>query len=881
MLQRILCFMAILLLKLRYKVKIHGIEEIKHLASRGGILFLPNHPSEMDPVVLFVYLYPIFGLAPIVADTFFDVPLIGFILKKIVKARGIPNLDLGGNDYTKMLAQRSLKDVALDLKKGANFLIYPAGKLKRSGLEEVGGASGVFQIVQESKEAKVVLIRTNGFWGSSFSRALTGTTPDLLKTFAHSFVVILANLIFFAPKRNISIELQEVKTDLREFKDKLPFNQYLEEWYNLPFKSSGEPLILVRQYFWSAKKPEMYQRVKETIDISTIDESIKNTIIEEIAKISKRDPKELSFETNLSKDLGLDSLDLVELIAFLDDKYEVKNIHPQDLNEVQDLIAALVRKDAKQELYNQKKAWPIEERLTPFLPEGQTIIDVFLQSCKLRGKFSALSDDIVGTITYDRLLISALLLSKKIQKLEGENIGILMPASAGALLLILAVLLANKKPVMLNWTLGSKNLKEVVEASSLKSIVTSLKFLQQARVMDLEGIDHLLVFLEKIKKNISAVDYLKAYFLGKKSIEGIKKSCGIDSLNKDDIAVYLFTSGTESKPKGVPLTHHNILSNLRDAFLVVNFAKEDVVYCFLPPFHSFGFSTTCIFPVLAGIPVAFSPDPTDGMKLAKGLKRYKITILCAAPTFLNTLFRYADLTSLKRIKKVVSGAEKASQSLYEKVESLTSAELLEGYGITECSPILTLNRPGDIHSGVGKPLPHVEVLIVDLSTFEPLKKGKEGLILVRGPNIFNGYLQKKLASPFINTLGKTWYNTADLGYMDENDNLILSGRLKRFVKIGGEMVNLVSIEEGINDYIKNHYQTLGDGPFAAVIAKEIEGQKPSLILYCLSNLDLHAVNQALREHGFSSLIKISEIKQLERLPFLGTGKINYRELQNL
>jgi acyl-CoA synthetase (AMP-forming)/AMP-acid ligase II/1-acyl-sn-glycerol-3-phosphate acyltransferase/acyl carrier protein len=879
MLRRMLCFMAIVILKLRYKITIEGLDNIKTKAKEGGILFLPNHPSMMDPVVLFVHLFASFQPSPLVADTFFDIPLIGYILKKVVRAKSIVDLDLGGNDFTKMLAIKSLDDIAKDLDLGKNFIIYPSGKLKRSALEEVGAASGVFQIIQESKKLSVVLIRTTGFWGSSFSRAQLGTTPDLLKAFAHGFKVILANGIFFTPKRSILIEMEVIEKDIHSFKNKLELNEYLDKWYNLPFSQSGEPLRLVREYFWSRKKPGRQLIKKEKIDLSNISETQKKIVIEEIARLAKKSTEEVSLSSNLARDLGFDSLDLVEIIAFLDDKYEVKNVYPQDLIDVSDVVACIGKKNVTTQDFCCHSVWKKEKRSNPLFPEGNTIIDVFLASCKLRGSQSALFDEITGVISYNQLLITTLLLAEKIKKLKGDNIGILMPASAASFMLVIATFFAKKKPVMLNWTLGSKNLQEVIEISNVQSIISSSKFLQQARVMDLRGVDENLFYLEKIKKEIGVIDFIKAYFFSKKSPESIKKIFCLGELLKEDIAVYLFTSGTESKPKAVPLTHENLLSNLRDASSIVTFDKEDVLYCFLPSFHSFGFSTTSLFPVLAGIRVAFSADPTDSVKLAKGLKRYAITVLCAAPTFLIPLLRYADKESLKKLKYVISGAEKAPRTLFETVENETRAQLLEGYGITECSPILTLNRPNEKSRGVGKVLPHVELLIVDLVHFQPLDKGKEGLILVRGPNIFSGYLQKDIKSTFIEVGGKLWYNTADLGFLTDDDHLILSGRLKRFVKMGGEMINLVSLEEAIAKIIQIENIESVKGPLFAIIALEKEGQRPILTLFTPLVLDHSTINAALKEQGFSSIVKINEIKKLDALPLLGSGKINYRALE--
>ena len=277
--------------------------------------------------------------------------------------------------------------------------------------------------------------------------------------------------------------------------------------------------------------------------------------------------------------------------------------------------------------------------------------------------------------------------------------------------------------------------------------------------------------------------------------------------------------------------------------------------------------------------MAFSADPTDSIKLAKGLKRYEITVLCAAPTFLMPLLRYADKENLEKLKYVISGAEKAPLALVEAVKNQTSTQLLEGYGITECSPILTLNRPNEKSRGVGKALPSVELLIVDLVNFQPLDKGKEGLILVRGPNIFNGYLQQDIHSPFIEVHGTRWYNTADLGFLSDDDHLILSGRLKRFVKMGGEMINLVSLEEAIAKIIQMENRESVQGPLFAIIALENEGQRPTLTLFTPLVLDLSMINEALKKQGFSSITKISEIKKIDTLPLLGSGKINYRALE--
>lgn len=876
---KFICFLSLLALKLRYKITVKGKENIAFLAKEGGVLFLPNHPSEMDPVILFCLLYPTFHLSPLVADNFLDLPIVGFILKKMVKAKGIPNLDFGGNDYTKMLADRSLREVGNEVGKGKNFLLYPSGKLKRGPFEEVGGASGTFQIIKESKNAKVVLVRTTGFWGSSFSCKLSGRSPDLIKTLMQGAKILLLNFIFFTPRRSLLIEFELPKKELTQFSSKVELNHYLTTWYNAPFLNQGEPLNLVRSYFWSKALPVISEVKKELIDPNDICPDVKETLFKEVARIAKVDVSTLTFETNLATDLSLDSLDLVELIAFLDDKYNVKNIEPRALSIVGDLLRVTLEKDQLNHSENSSNIWKASLREAPSFHPEDNIANTFIKTCKNRANEVAVGDESTGVLTYRKMLIASLLLSKELKKIDEDKVGILMPATVATSLLIFTLLLLGKKPVMLNWTLGSKNLREVVEASGIKNIITSRKFLYKARVMDLEDVDHLLLFLEDVKKNLSFFDKIGAFFKSLLSASLIIKMMRLNKLQADETALYLFTSGTESKPKGVPLTHKNILSNLQDAASLFSFYKEDVIFAFLPPFHSFGVSTTLFFPLLAGIKVVFYPDPTDGAKLAEMVVKWDVSVICGAPTFLNAIFRFLPSDGYQKLRMVVSGAEKAPQSLKDLLLDKNVA-FIEGYGITECSPILTIIRENESSVGVGKPLPSIELKIADLSGSTFLQANQEGLIVARGPNIFQGYLQKDLEDPFLMIEGKKWYNTKDLGYVDQEGNLILSGRLKRFVKIGGEMVNLVAIEEALNSSLEGLFpENFQNAPVLAVLAKEVEGEKTQLKLFITFHLQLETANQLLKNKGFASIIKISEIHQLPTLPLLGSGKVNFKELE--
>ena len=277
------------------------------------------------------------------------------------------------------------------------------------------------------------------------------------------------------------------------------------------------------------------------------------------------------------------------------------------------------------------------------------------------------------------------------------------------------------------------------------------------------------------------------------------KMFGIDKVKKSDPAVVLlFTSGTESMPKGVPLSQQNILSNLRAALKAVEAFSDDVIYGILPPFHSFGFTVSGILGLLSGVRVFYFPNPTDGTKLARNFARWHVTIMCGAPTFIKGMLKAATAEDIRTMRLCVTGAEKAPPELFKMLADLGKPGILmEGYGITECSPVLTMNPPDSDSKGVGKALPGIELCVVHPETEKLLPIGERGLILAKGPNVFNGYLNPGLSSPFATINGERWYKTGDLGYLDDKGFLTLSGRMKRFVKIGGEMVSLASLEEAL------------------------------------------------------------------------------------
>lgn len=887
---RLIGRICLALLSLRYTVEVRGLKNLtkERLYRKGGILFLPNHTAHIEPLLLFIYLWPKYRMRPVVIEYVYRQKLLRPLMR-LVGAIPIPNFDTSINQIKVKRAERSILEVANGLKEGKNFILYPSGRLKTSGKEILAGASGTHALLQECPDTNVVLIRTTGLWGSMFSRVIEGRTPDINQSFLRAFKTILCNCIFFSPRRKVLVEIMPAPEDFPRNVSRIEFNRYLEQWYNQYPDEKGvrhetEPLTLISYSCWRKHLPIPFKAARQKVvhtgaEIST---ETREKVFAQIKKILDNSRLELRDEMNLAIDLGMDSLNIAELMAFLSAEYDIAEIHPEDLDTVGSALqiaeGAQTISHPRHQIVHVK--WPSEpSRPDPVPPMGKTIPAAFLNSCQRMGSFAACGDDLVGVVTYKKMKRSALVLAQAFQTMKGKNVAVLLPASFGAYLTILALQLAGKVPVMLNWTLGPRYLEEMMQSSGAQEVISSWRFLERLSHVEFGSLIDNMVLLEDVREHLSLKMKLKGAILSLSDPKVILNSLKLNDADENAPAVILFTSGTEANPKGVPLSHKNILSNLRSAIHCIETSSDDVLYGILPPFHSFGFSVAGLFAILAGMRSAFYPDPTDSFALAEGIERWKITIFCSAPSFLRGLFQAAKGHQLDSVRLFVTGAEKTPQELYDKVYQLdTGAKVIEGYGITECSPILTLNRLNVPPKGVGHPLPDVDICMIHPETLEPVPIGAEGEICVRGPNVFNGYLGNP-RSPFIEIRGKRWYRTGDLGRL-EDGVLILSGRLKRFAKIGGEMISLGAIEEVITSELKAQGKISPDLPSLALCADERNEGKTQLVLFTLVDLNREEVNELLRSAGFSRLVKISAVQKVDEIPIMGTGKTDYRKLQS-
>ena len=500
-----------------------------------------------------------------------------------------------------------------------------------------------------------------------------------------------------------------------------------------------------------------------------------------------------------------------------------------------------------------------------------------------------------GTLPYRGLVLKAMALASCIRRMSGKKlpfVGIMLPASPAAALAWLAVQLAGKTPVMLNWTTGPRNFTLAAETTGLKHVLTSQQLIQrlerQGTVFEAPGVE--LVHLETIASILTKGDKIKAVIkTGTNRVPGLTGFALPRDLS--DTAAILFTSGSETEPKAVPLTHANILANCRDIAQVLSLNSGDRMLGMLPPFHSLGLTGNIILPLVFGIPVVCHPNPTEGSILADLAEAFRTTLLVSPPSFLEGMLRKARPGALRSFRLGFVGAEKCPEHIYAAFAEESGATLCEGYGVTECSPVVSVNRPRNPQPGtIGFPLPSVTVAVV-VESEDPnvlpraAAPGETGMLLVRGPNVFNGYYGGAQQF-FVEFNGCSWYRTGDLVSADADGRLTFRGRLKRFVKIGGEMISLPQIESILTAAFEHKRAGAPEEEKGPVLAVEsTEGitpakETPRIVLFTTAPVTRDQANIILRAEGLSGLFFIAEVKRVSALPLLGTGKIDYRELRS-
>ncbi|RJP59808.1 MAG: hypothetical protein C4541_05335 [Candidatus Auribacter fodinae] len=873
MVGNIIIYSTRFLLRLRYKKKISGLKAV-YKNGHTGIFFLANHPALIDPVLMFSILYPLFTPKAIADEYQVNRPIIG-PLSRYLGVKPIPNLERSGIEQAQQKGSVT-DDIINWLKNGDNVLLYPAGRIKRSYKEEIGATSSVKAILEALPEVRIILIRQNGLWGSKFSFGFNGQRPHAGKVLREALRFLACDLLFFMPRRTVEYEFIEA-ADMPRSGSRQEINAWLESFFN----SNAAPNRYVPYYFWQGSKPE--DRPDPAIhyikgDAGSVPEATRHIVMLHLKELSGM--PHITGEQRLNYDLGLDSLALADLNSWLEEEFGFSAGTPEALTTVNDVLLAAVGKAISTREVDIKPVPPLwlkhADCAQLSMPEGDTILRIFLKKAAECPSRAIIADQLSGVKTYRDVTCALLILQPVFQKLPGDYIGIMMPASATAAIMYLAVLSAGKTPVMVNWTTGIRNVQHSLDLLSVQQVITSRllveKLSQQGITCD--DISGRFYFLEDLARRISLRQKMSGLLKSRISWKNLYQA------DVPDTAVILFTSGSENVPKAVPLTQGNLIANLRDISSAVTLRRSDSVIGFLPPFHSFGLTVTILLPLCYGMRAVFHANPTESAQIARLINAYKATLLVGTPTFLNGVMRAAEPGQLDSLRIAVTGAEKCSESVYARLQSLAQkVTVLEGYGVTECSPIIAVNREAcPVPFTIGRTLPSYTYLIVDHETFKPLTKPDvAGLLLVRGPSVFHGYLHYGGPSPFIEAQGASWYNTGDLVSISADGIITFRGRLKRFVKIGGEMISLPAIESVL---LKAFMTEDDEGQVCAVEAAGDE-HAPEIVLFSVKNIDREQANSVIRSAGFSPIHNIRRVIRIESIPVLGNGKADYRKLKSM
>ena len=867
-----------MILRLRYRVRVDGLEQLRTL--KGPVLVLPNHPCYIDPPTVLSHLHRVvkFPLRPLVYSGTYRVPFL-LPLMKLVRAFEVPDLSAQSQSAV-IQAQQLIDTVVQGINQGNSFIIYPSGRLQRTNHEKIGSNRLVHEVVSRSPSVTVVLVRTRGLWGSLWGCARTGQPPNLTHNVLEAFGWLLAGLVFFLPRRNVHLHIETVQREQLPTESREEFNRNLEDWFNV---DAPESPIFVRYNYCFGPNSGSYQSSATTdIDASTINTKVIRQVNELVAVYLKRDlvDTEQVAGTPL-EDLGLDSLDRMELALRIEQQFGFQS------DEVVETLGGLWSlADGKlnaatvpKKTVEVPKSW--FSSVTPEVGRystgksqwllDETVASAFVQRMIESPEAAATGDPMSGVLSRRRLLVAAALMSKRFAKIPQQNVGVMLPASVAADIVFYAMHLAGKTPVMMNWTTGPSGLAHGIEVTGVQQVVTSSRLVDRLGVT-IEGADYL--FLEDVKKSVTRTEAI-----GMMARTYLRPSAFLRNLPKQDErdpAVFLFTSGSESAPKTVPLTHLNLLTNIHDSLAVLQPDRNDSLLGFLPPFHSFGLTGNVLLPQLSGIRSIRYADPTDAPGLVRLIGAYKPSMLFTTPTFLGYILANCSGNEMQSLRKIITGAEACPETTHALCAGKApEAIILEGYGITECSPVVAANRiEKNKHGSIGKPVEHVEAKIVHHETLKQVQAGETGMLLVRGDSIFDGYHAFDGPSPFVEVENQQWYRTGDLVSADEDGYLQFRGRLKRFLKAGGEMISLPALEKPFQE----KFPADENGPRVAVEGVETAGGR-MVVLFTTADISMREASDMLLEAGLRGVMRLDAVQRVETIPVLGTGKTNYKSLR--
>lgn len=530
-----------------------------------------------------------------------------------------------------------------------------------------------------------------------------------------------------------------------------------------------------------------------------------------------------------------------------------------------------------------------------FIEQQEPLSYHWLEKAKSNLKKDCIVDNLSGTLSNGKFL-TAVLIFVKLFKKEFHNtkhIGVMLPSSSVGAIVNMALFVCGKIPINLNYTLSEEALSSALKKADINKVITSKKFLHKlkSKGFDFETIlEGKTIMAEDLKEKITLSHKISAVLKTYIAPTWLIRLLDFTEVNINDTATILFSSGSEGEPKGIELSHKNLLTNIKQVSELLNFRKDDVILNSLPIFHSFGLTVTVLMPLCEGIKIVSIPDPTDAFGVGKMASKYNATILFGTSTFFRIYNKNRKLHPLmfQDIRMVVAGAEKLKKDVKEAFKLKFGLEIYEGYGTTETAPVASVNMPNILEpqslkelsfnkvGSVGLPLPGTVIRIVNPDTLEDLQTGENGLILIGGGQVMRGYLkdEEKTNEVIVTIDGTRYYKTGDKGHIDENGFVYIVDRYSRFAKVGGEMISLASVEENISPIL---------GEESSFIAVNVPDSKKgeSIALLIKTTHTKQQISAKIKASKLSPLMQPSHILIVEDLPTLASGKADFKKAKSV
>ncbi|MCK5787808.1 MAG: AMP-binding protein [Chlamydiia bacterium] len=806
---------------------------IECLKDKGkGLVIFSNHPSYIDPIILFLEMSKYRNIVPVIGENIFvEYPALFRNINVVVA----PNFERGTGEFKEDLLDEALAKSRNILKKNGALLVYPTGRLQRKKDEKLKNEFFAFKLLEgNSDKINCISARVDGGWDTAFS--FKGSRERGL--FKRAILSILGKFGFGKYADSISISLEVIKGIFKK-KDLDIFNETLNKYLHcIPSETLSKSSVL------SMKNKEYFSLIKS---------AVKNTGFS----------KKINLETDLDIDLGMDSLDRAIALA------NINKTSGKYLYSVNTKVSDIIKDFEDVDGVAKKKIDDYLDRLSDLKKEDihtdvehissmKSLLECFLYLHKTRPNLCIIADE-KKNYTVSEIFTAADSIAKisKITQSKSKYVGIMLPCAGACIISAVAIWISEKVPVFFGTSVSG--IDEIIDKLEITTILSSYDFVDIAVKKIGPSSYKKLVFLDKLDLSRYAYAVQSEVF------------ANFDNIKVDKIAAILLTSGVSGKPKCVPTSNASAIDNMQGVFdrILSSITLDRPVFNCLPAFHAFGLFSASLMPIIGGVPVVMVSNPFNVQAIIRILKKSKPSVIFSIPSIIIKWVGFLkDNNEFMNFKTLIAlGAESISSKEVNEIKKyFPKATIFFGYGLTECAPVIAFDE-FEKEGVVGRPLKGFDIFLKnkDLDGF--------GEICVHGPSVFSGYLfGKKQKKPY-DIDQKQAFNTMDLGRLLDNGSIELSGRLDRVIKIGGEKVSL--------DCLGNKLRASLNPNGSVVILYCSNSSKKSkldafkLVVVTDKKFSLVQANGVMQKH---SKARIYSIEVLKVLPMLGSGKINIKEL---